>query len=511
MTTWTSGYVADIGYTYGYYEHMNPMRLRLALLHAGLACPEVTHACELGFGQGVSINVHAAAGLASWHGNDFNPTHVAYAQRLASAASLGCKLTDESFAEFAARTDLPDFDFIALHGIWSWVSQENQDIIIDFIRRKLRVGGVVYMSYNVMPGWANFLPVRHLMVEHVESLGARGGGTAAAVTGALDFVQRLLEQEPQYARQNPLAAERFKQIKALDPQYLAHEYFNRSWTPMPFSEVARRMAGAKLEFACSADEIDYVDGIHLTEGQQAFLAGIPDRVFRETVRDHFFSRQFRRDYWVKGRQQLSDREQDEALLQHKVVLLSHRPEVSLKVQGAQGEAQLLPEVYDPILDLLSDHKPRTLGQIEQGVRDKQLSPGQILQAVLVLTSLGHVAAVQDDAVAAKAAKATARLNAVLLDRARHSKEVSVLASPVLGGAIAADRFQQLFLGALAQGAAQPTAWAQQAWNVLQGQGERVLKDGKILETAEENLAELTARAQHFSKTRLPVLKTLRVA
>ena len=40
MTDWTAGYVADIGYTYGYYTELNPLRVRLAFLNAGLVPPE---------------------------------------------------------------------------------------------------------------------------------------------------------------------------------------------------------------------------------------------------------------------------------------------------------------------------------------------------------------------------------------------------------------------------------------------------------------------------------------
>jgi hypothetical protein len=39
MSDWTAGYVADVGYTYGYYTELNPLRLRLAFLNAGLAFP----------------------------------------------------------------------------------------------------------------------------------------------------------------------------------------------------------------------------------------------------------------------------------------------------------------------------------------------------------------------------------------------------------------------------------------------------------------------------------------
>lgn len=120
MNDWTAGYVADIGYTYGYYTELNPQRARLAFLYQGLVFPEIGSACELGFGQGLSANLHAAASVVQWYGTDFNPSQAGFARELATASGAGAQLYDEAFAEFAQRTDLPDFDFIGLHGIWSW-------------------------------------------------------------------------------------------------------------------------------------------------------------------------------------------------------------------------------------------------------------------------------------------------------------------------------------------------------------------------------------------------------
>ncbi|NDC10280.1 MAG: methyltransferase, partial [Oxalobacteraceae bacterium] len=122
MTDWTAGYVADIGYTYGYYQELNPARAKLALLNAGLKAPSTQAACELGFGQGLSINLHAAASDVQWFGTDFNPAQAGFAQELAVGAGLNAKLFDQAFADFAHRADLPEFDFIGLHGIWSWIS-----------------------------------------------------------------------------------------------------------------------------------------------------------------------------------------------------------------------------------------------------------------------------------------------------------------------------------------------------------------------------------------------------
>ena len=108
MTDWTSCYVADIGYIYGYYNELNPNRANLALLNAGYVPPSLGVHCELGFGQGLSVNVHAAASGSTWYANDFNPSQAVFAQSLASSSSADAHLTDEAFADFCSQTDLPD-------------------------------------------------------------------------------------------------------------------------------------------------------------------------------------------------------------------------------------------------------------------------------------------------------------------------------------------------------------------------------------------------------------------
>lgn len=238
MSDWTAGYVADIGYTFGYYTELNPLRVKLAFLNQGLVFPEVGTACELGFGQGLSANFHAAASVTHWHGTDFNPSQAGFAQELAAASGANAKLYDEAFAEFANRGDLPDFDYIGLHGIWSWISDENRHVIVDFIRKKLKVGGVLYISYNTHPGWAAFAPMRHLMTEHAEVLGAEGRGIVSRIDGALVFAEKLMETNPAFSRANPLVGERLKKMKENNRHYLAHEYFNRDWHPMHFATMA---------------------------------------------------------------------------------------------------------------------------------------------------------------------------------------------------------------------------------------------------------------------------------
>ncbi|MBI5259138.1 MAG: methyltransferase regulatory domain-containing protein [Burkholderiales bacterium] len=508
MTDWTAGYVADLGYTHGYYPELNPLAVKLAFLRAGLVCPEIGTACELGFGQGMSANLHAAASVVQWHGTDFNPAQAAFAQELAAVSGAGARLHDDAFADFAQRPDLPDFDFIGLHGIWSWISDENRACIVDFVRRKLKVGGVLYVSYNTQPGWAAFTPMRHLLAQHAAVVGADGQGTLKRVEGALAFADRLLASEPAYAKANPLVAERLKFLKTQGRAYLAHEFFNRDWHPMHFNTMAECLAPAKLSFACSAHLLDHVEALNLTPAQQTLLGEFTDPVLRQSIRDFMVNQQFRKDYWVKGARRLSPLAQAESMRQQRLVLLTHRPDVPATVKGALGQAAMNEELYGPVLDLMADHLPRDVHQIE---RTTGLPFGRLLTALVVLAGAGHLVPAHPAPLVDTLRPTTDRLNAHLIGLSRSGGDIGHLVSPVTGGGVPVGRMSQLFLWARAQGLATPAEWRDAAWGALSGLNHRLMKDHKPLQTPEENLAEAQRLATLFAQTELPLLQALQVA
>ena len=63
---------------------------------------------------------------------------------------------------------------------------------------------------------------------------------------------------------------------------------------------------------------------------------------------------------------------------------------------------------------------------------------------------------------------------------------------------------------LSQGKKQPVDLAAHVWQILAAQGQKIVKEGKTLETVEENLAELTEQATVFVEKQLPILKALQV-
>jgi SAM-dependent methyltransferase len=506
---WNAGYVVDVGYLFAYEPELNPLAATLALTAAGFAVPDIANACELGFGQGINVNLHAAAGAARWFGTDFMPAQAGFAREAAEASGADARLFDESFERFCARADLPEFEFAGMHGVWSWVSDANRAILASFLERKLRPGGILYVGYNALPGWSDMVPLRELMAEHMRLLGAPTANSLERFEGALGFAERLLATQPVFAAANPAARARIERMRALDRRYLVHEYGDREWRPMGFSEMAARMAAAKLDWARSADPIDAIEELNLTPAQRALLAEIPDPVFREVARDFCVNRQFRRDYWIKGARRLSRLERDERLRGRRVVLTWPRDEVSLTVKGVLGEGTMQQAIYGPLLDALADHRPRTLGELESALAPRGVDFAQLVQAVLVLGAQSAVRPAQDDGAIDAAAVRTARLNRHLMRQARGGVETGHLASPVTGGAVPATRFEQLFLLARADGAPTPEAWAADAWDALERQGERVVRDGRMLTRAEDSLAELVRQARAFAAGRLKLLDALR--
>lgn len=508
MTDWNEGYVTDLDYTYGYYGELNPVRIKLAFLNVGIKFPTIGTACELGFGQGVSANIHAAASTTTWHGNDFNPAQAGFAQELSRISGSSSKFEAESFEEFCARPDLPEYDFIALHGIWSWVSDHNRNLIVDFIRRKLKVGGVLYISYNTLPGWSAFAPIRNLLTKHSKYYGAEGHGRAANIESAIQSVDVLVASNPKYLQGNTHAINKFEHLKGEDRGYLAHEYFNKDWEPMYFSDMAEWLEPAMLSYACSANYIDHLDVANLTKQQQEHLSGITHPIYKETVRDIMTNQQFRKDYWVKGPRKLTKTERLDLVKNIRVVLTKKASAISLKATGSRGEVSFAEKLYKTVLNEIEISNSPTLGELEIALEKDGITLAQIFEVSIALSGTGALCIAQEPEMTKIAQEATDKLNDHLIEKAVLGSTVNFLASSVIGGGIGVDRFNQLFISAVRKGHNSPEQLAEFVWNLMCLQNQKLTIKNKVLQTPEENLEELTKGAKKFIDEYLQAFQNL---
>lgn len=514
MSDWTSGYVADLDYTHDFFRELTPALIGFSALSKGqkhsLNQPNVTY-CELGCGQGFSANLLAAANpQIEFHGMDFNPAHIAGAAELAAEAQLeNVYFYERSFADFEQETALPpQFDVIALHGVMSWVSRENQQRIVDFISRRLKAGGLVYVSYNCLSGWASAMPLRRILLDHA----AQGSGPLdQRIAAALSYAETLAESDAGYFKDNPAAAARLKSARKMSRNYLAHELFNADWTPFHFGDLAADLGAAKLSFLGAANVMDHVTDVSVTPEQGAMLAAESDPVRRENLRDILVNEQFRADLFVKGRLPHTERGTVGAWFETPLALVCRYNGGPIKLKWRLGEVAMDHSQYAPILLALKQGPMTVRSLLDQGAFGS-MSWGEISRLLTLLVGGGilapcpHIGAGLAEEEARK--ESCRRFNQAICKRAEDSETLRFLASPVTGGGLAMDRFEQLFLLLHGEGEDDPMIWAETVWRILSSQGQRLQHQGRVLELPEENLAVLQARATGFAVRRLPLCKDL---
>jgi SAM-dependent methyltransferase len=508
MADWGSGYVTDTAYVHDFCRIQTPAILGLAALAKGVAAPgnqgEPFAYCDLGCGQGFTANLIAAANpQADVFAADFNPTHIAGARGLANAAGLkNVRFREAGFDELLQDTSVPDFDVMCLHGVYSWISRENRQVIVALIRRRLKSGGLFYISYDAMPGWAGIAPLRRLLVQQYASSGH--ASSDIGLSRALAFADQLKELGAQFYRVYPHVSVQMDRLRKLPRSYLAHELLTRDWEAFSFGDVAGELADAKLTYVGSAHLTDHVDRVNFTEEQQRFLAEIADPLLAETTRDMIINRQFRRDIFVKGAIPLDAAAARERWLDTRFALVTPAAETDLTFETALGRLQVRPDMYKPVIEIL-DRGPLALRELIASPAASTLEWPGLLDAIKVLVGHGDLQpALPLESEAGRAASARG-FNAAVTARAKDSADLGYLASPVTGGGVHVDRFTQLYLRAKQEGGDPVAVLAAMAAE----RGGVVDKDDKPL-GPEEALAALTARAAQIEQRTVPLLQRLEI-
>jgi SAM-dependent methyltransferase len=358
---WRMGYRTDVEYTFGLYPVLNPDNLMLTAALRGVRPPAEVVAradgrrsltyCELGCGQGISVNLMAARDPAGRYvGVDYNPAQIRNARRLAERAGLtNLTLIEDSF-ENLDQHDLPEFDIVVLHGIYSWVSPEVRASIVRFIRRKLKAGGLCYVSYNCTVGRGADQAMRELLRA---ARPLQAGTPLEQAAGALTMVQDIAKADSRYFALHKSTAQHLTQLGKHRPSYIVHEYMNDYWQPFFFSEVMRDMDGAKLSFVGQTDLIANRPDLCLTAQGQAMHDRMTRLEDRELVKDIWVNQPFRSDLYVKGASPLTLTQQAAALADVPFRLTRPRAQCKLQVQVAAGTANLPPSPFDKVLDALA--------------------------------------------------------------------------------------------------------------------------------------------------------------
>ena len=382
------GYVIDIDYIPGFYPQMSPTALRHVAALNRLTPPALHDGfsyLELGCGLGRSLTTLAAANpLGLFVGVDINARHTAAIEADIAASQLdNVRVITGDFGSLPA--DLGSFDFIALHGVWSWVSPRVRQDILNVLVMHLAPGGLSLVSYNAMPGWAHLQPIKGILQQYAA---LRTGDTRQRLRDALSYLVFIRDKQAKYFEDNPRAAAYVDALLKQDISYLAHEYLNEHWTSFYFAEVAASYKEAGLQFAGSLPVFTNFWDLCVKPEFQELFRTTSDRLVAEAHKDFCANTAFRWDIYSKGCPALATvddrlRRVDDLFfgLTRPDLALPHRANLGVVTTTVQGP------LYQALLESLRGGS-RRLSELLDEVASPERKPEEIARAVDAGVAMG---------------------------------------------------------------------------------------------------------------------------
>lgn len=240
----------EVPYEGACYRATHPDHLQaFARLHGLEPAPvEGWRVLELGCGPGHNL-MPMAASLpgAQFVGVDLSREHIRIGQALQDLTGLqNLELRHGSILDVDADWGL--FDAILCHGVYSWVPPDVQQAILRIGRQNLTAAGIVYVSYNVLPGWYDRLPAREFMMR----MAAGKETTRARVLAARNALARLAGGVPEDDPQHEVLTRLDRSLTGMSDAYILHEYLSPDNAPVHFGDFLERAAEEGLGWLCEA-------------------------------------------------------------------------------------------------------------------------------------------------------------------------------------------------------------------------------------------------------------------
>jgi ubiquinone/menaquinone biosynthesis C-methylase UbiE len=383
---WSQGYVTDAIYADRFFRELSPAWLNYVAALCGASPRNVDQAftyLDLGCGLGSSTIVNAGAfPPGEFHACDFNPAHIEGGQRHAAALGISnIQFHEASFQDLLLQ-DLPAFDFIVLHGVYSWVGAESRQAIRRIIREMLKPGGLVYLSYNCLPGWSIEVPLRRLLLE----LAATGGGGSPQRTQqALRSLKQLSSSKLRYFTANPSAVTAVDSYTKDPTNYLAHEFLNQTWEPFYSVDIGDEMADAEVRYLGSATLVDNHPALVVDELATEAVATLATGRQRQLATDFAANQRFRRDVFVRGHEGLG--ETTRHLRAAAIGSLGNPERIGTKARVPRGEIHFQEDFIRGVQSLMV-RGSTTIGQAVTALGGEGRDAVEIARNVIFLVAAG---------------------------------------------------------------------------------------------------------------------------
>lgn len=507
MRVWSHGYNVEVPYTYGYYKETSPLWIRWATYLGGKKPPKEQNlrVLELGCGQGFGLCVHASAyPNMEFVGIDFNPSHISHAEELARLTGLtNVKFIEGDFLELKNHfpPELGKFHYVIIHGIWTWIDKPVREAVVEILKNVVLPGGLVYISYNSMPGWMPGTLVRELLLNYYRMTQKPA---IQAVNEGLEILKKLQELNALIFRVYPNLQNRLEMAMKHDRHYVVHEYINECHKLYWVYEVIEEVMPAKLYYAASANLPDNYLPALLPDNIREYINSFPHPVFRLFLIDLFINQAFRRDIYQKGEVRPFPIEQLKEIRKIRFLTAEEIPE-QFKFQIGIGEIEGKREVYEPLMQTMLSEIRSVEELLKVPPFNQRGIPG-LVQALTLLLSKEMIYPYNEN----NDITYTQRFNYNIIKLVSEGRPYNFLTSPISGLGVMVTPVEMILLNTLITGSTSLEDLSTKALNNLKQLGRNLIKEGKPIENPVEEFEEMKRVAQEFLTKKIPKLKALKV-
>jgi SAM-dependent methyltransferase len=270
------GYVTEIPYTRSFLRYQTPIAMSFAAQLNGFQAPDFRKPftyCDLGCGEAVTLLALAEAyPQGTFTGVDMNPDHIGNATALAQDAKLtNIRFIEGTFDDFAVQTG-ESFDYIAAHGVFSWVSESIAKSMTHAAQARLKDGGLFYFCHYVLPGGVSTETMFHL-VQSV--LSDEDAPIIERAKNALIELRKLEKAGAPIFNEHPSLRDELKGLERRDVRYLVHEFCNRHFRPKFFKDVVVDLEKIGFFYVGTSRPERFQTKNLLPNGMEGFLEGLP--------------------------------------------------------------------------------------------------------------------------------------------------------------------------------------------------------------------------------------------
>ena len=229
------------------FPESHPLRLAAIgrLFGVNAVPPSTARVLELGCADGANLLPMAdLLQKARFLGIDASKVQITNGQKALEASGLkNVELRFQNILDFPAAEG--KFDYIIVHGIFSWVPEPVREKIMQICAEHLSENGLAYISYNALPGWNLRRSLRDMMLFHTQQI----ADPVTKVKQSRALLNFLTENVPTENNAYGMLLKADSEFMSKQPDnYIRHDILEEENTPFYLYEFAARAGKQGLQY-----------------------------------------------------------------------------------------------------------------------------------------------------------------------------------------------------------------------------------------------------------------------